>query len=63
MPYINIKVAGALSGAQKREIVARITTVMEEVAGKPPAATYVVIEEIPRHHWAKGGVLLEEPPD
>jgi 4-oxalocrotonate tautomerase len=62
MPYVNVRVAGALTGPQKKEIVARITQVMEEVAGKPPAATYVVIDEVPRHNWAKSGELLEEPP-
>lgn len=63
MPYINVRVAGQLSGAQKKEIVQRITRVMEEVAGKPPAATYIVIDEVPRTHWAKSGEMLEDPGD
>lgn len=63
MPYINVRVAGTLTGAQKREIVTRMTQVMEEVAGKPPAATYIVIDEVPRTHWAKGGELLEPGTD
>jgi 4-oxalocrotonate tautomerase len=61
MPYVNVRVAGKLTGAQKKAIAARITQVMEEEAGKPPAATYVVIDEVPRENWAKSGALLEEP--
>lgn len=63
MPYVNVRVAGALTATQKKEIVARITRVLEEVAGKPPAATYIVIDEVPRENWAKAGALLAEPAD
>jgi len=61
MPYINVRVAGPLTGTQKQEICSRITQVMEDVAGKPPAATYIVIDEVPRTNWAKSGVPLEDP--
>jgi len=63
MPYVNVRVAGALNADQKRKIVARITQVMEEEAGKPPSATYVVIDEVPRENWAKSGKLLADPGD
>jgi len=63
MPYINVRVAGPLTGAQKKAITTRITQVMEEEAGKPPSATYIVIDEVPRTNWAKGGALLEDPGD
>lgn len=59
MPYINVRVAGALKPEQKREIVKRITEVMQDVAGKPPEATYIVIDEVSRENWAKAGKLLE----
>ncbi len=61
MPYINVRVAGKLTGEQKRQIAARITQVMEDVAGKPPSATYITIDELDRTNWAKGGELLEDP--
>lgn len=60
MPYISIRVAGPLSAEQKRNIVARVTQVMEEEAGKPPAATYIVIDEVSRDNWAKAGKILSE---
>ena len=59
MPYINVKVAGELTRVQKETIVDEITQLMERVANKPPAATYITIDEISRENWAKGGELLE----
>jgi 4-oxalocrotonate tautomerase len=59
MPYIDVKVAGALTREQKEGIVNDITDSMERHAGKPPAATYITITEVPRDSWAKGGALLE----
>lgn len=59
MPYINVRVAGSLSREQKERIVDGITRVMQEVAGKPPEATYITIDEVDRGNWAKAGRLLE----
>jgi 4-oxalocrotonate tautomerase len=59
MPYVQLRVAGPLSREQKETIAKEFTATLERVAGKPPAATYVVIEEVPRQNWAKGGQLLE----
>ena len=58
MPYVNVRVAGELSDDQKDEIVSQITDTLREVAGKPDESTYVVIDEVPRHNWAKGGQRL-----
>ncbi|NPA41297.1 MAG: 4-oxalocrotonate tautomerase family protein [Aquificae bacterium] len=60
MPYVNVKVAGKLTKDQKRKIVEGITKLLEEVANKPPSATYVVIEEIDRDNWGKEGKLLSD---
>jgi len=58
MPYCHLRVAGSLSREQKEEIAREFTATLERVASKPPEATYVVIEEVPRENWAKGGKLL-----
>ncbi|EDP75286.1 4-oxalocrotonate tautomerase family protein [Hydrogenivirga sp. 128-5-R1-1] len=60
MPYVNVKVAGKLTKDQKRKIVEGVTKLLEEVAGKPPSATYVVIEEVDRDNWGKEGKLLSD---
>lgn len=59
MPFIEVKVAGKLSKEQKQQIASEITGTMERIANKPPAATYVVINEVSRENWAKSGQLLE----
>ncbi len=58
MPYVNVKVAGKLTKEQKEKIAEGITKVLEEVANKPASATYIVIDEVDRENWAKGGKLL-----
>ncbi len=60
MPYVNVKVLGTLTDAQKSELVRRITTDLLEVAGKPPEYTYVVIEEVPPNNWGHRGKLFSE---
>lgn len=60
MPYVNVKVAGSLTREQKEKIAEQFTKVLEEVAGKPSSATYVVIDEVDRGNWAVGGKLLSE---
>ena len=59
MPYITVKVAGVLTREQKEIIVDEITQLMERIANKPPAATYITIDEVSRENWAKGGLLLD----
>lgn len=59
MPYVDIKVAGALSSDQKNAIAADVAASLEKNAGKPLSATYITFTEIPRTSWAKSGALLE----
>ena len=60
MPYVNVKVAGQLTKEQKKKIAQGITKLLEEVAGKPPSATYVVIEVVEKENWAVAGKLLSD---
>jgi 4-oxalocrotonate tautomerase len=60
MPYVNVKVAGKLTKEQKEKIVEGITKLLEEVANKPPQSTYIVIDEVERENWGKGGKLLSD---
>lgn len=59
MPYVNIQVtkdspAGA-TAEQKQRIIAGVTSLLEEVLGKAPATTYVVIQEIETDNWGAAG--------
>ena len=58
MPFVNVMVAGPLTKDQKTALAQKITTALEEVAGKDPKTTYVVFEEVDRENWAAGGKLL-----
>jgi len=60
MPYVNVKVAGELTKDQKKKIAQGITKLLEEVAGKPPSATYIVIEAVEKENWAVAGKLLSD---
>jgi 4-oxalocrotonate tautomerase len=58
MPYVNIRVAGALSRQQKEEISAGVTKVIAEVAGKPENSILIFIDEVAHENIASGGKLL-----
>lgn len=60
MPYVQVRVAGALESSQKKEIAQGITKVLQDVADKAPKTTYIVIEEADRENWAVGGELLSD---
>jgi 4-oxalocrotonate tautomerase len=60
MPYVNVKVAGTLTKEQKKEIAARITSALHDIAQKKPESTYIVFDEIDRDSWAVGDRLLSE---
>lgn len=58
MPYINLKVAGKLTRAQKEAIAEAFSETLKKIAGKPKNDTYLVIDEVDRENWAKGDRLL-----
>ncbi|MBZ4201000.1 MAG: 4-oxalocrotonate tautomerase family protein [Methylotenera sp.] len=60
MPYVNIKLAGAVSQEQKAQIAKEITATLERVAHKPPSYTYITFEEVAYDDWAIGGKLLSD---
>jgi 4-oxalocrotonate tautomerase len=60
MPYVNIRVAGALSKEQKANISKGVTEVISKEANKPPEAVLIMIDEVDRENVAKSGKLLSE---
>ncbi len=58
MPYINLKVIGSLSDEQKQNIVKEFTQTLFTIAGKPPEATDIIIEEISPKNWGKNSKLI-----
>lgn len=56
MPYVNIKITqeGA-TAEQKAEVIRGVTALLQNVLGKNPQTTVVVIEEVPTDNWGIGG--------
>ncbi|MGE5490088.1 MAG: tautomerase family protein [Actinomycetota bacterium] len=56
MPYVNIKITkeGA-TAAQKAELIAGVTGLLQRVLNKNPQTTVVVIDEVEMDNWGIGG--------
>jgi 4-oxalocrotonate tautomerase len=56
MPYVNIKITreGA-TAEQKQELMAGVTRLLQDVLGKNPKTTFVVIEEVDTDNWGIAG--------
>ena len=62
MPYVNIKVTkeGGPDGTgpsaeEKARLIEAVTTLLQDVLGKDPATTVVVIDEVPMDNWGIAG--------
>lgn len=56
MPYVNIRITreGATS-AQKAELISGVTRLLQDVLGKNPQTTVVVIDEVDTDNWGIAG--------
>jgi 4-oxalocrotonate tautomerase len=56
MPYVNIKITreGA-TAAQKDELIQGVTRLLQDVLGKNPKSTFVVIDEVETDNWGIAG--------
>lgn len=56
MPYVNIKITDEnVSPEQKAKLISGATDLLQEVLGKNPATTVVVIDEINTDNWGIAG--------
>ncbi|MCL4143099.1 UNVERIFIED_CONTAM: hypothetical protein GTU68_011102 [Idotea baltica] len=56
MPYVNIKVTEeGVTKQQKSELIKGVTDLLQNVLGKNPATTVVVIDEVDTDNWGIGG--------
>ena len=61
MPVITIQTFAGKSREQKKRWIEEVTRVSMEVTGvKYPAIDNVIIQEIPKENWGKGGVPASE---
>jgi 4-oxalocrotonate tautomerase len=56
MPYVNIKITkeGA-TPEQKQQLIEGCTKLLQEVLGKNPKTTFVIIEEVETDNWGIAG--------
>ncbi len=61
MPYVNIKITreGATT-AQKAQLIQGVTKMLQDILGKNPQTTVVVIEEVETDNWGIGGESITE---
>ncbi len=56
MPYVNIKITNeGATPDQKAELIAGVTRLLQEILGKNPQTTVVVIDEVDTDNWGIGG--------
>jgi 4-oxalocrotonate tautomerase len=61
MPYVNIKVTReGVTPAQKARLIRGVTDLLFQVLAKPPAMTFVVIDEVELEDWGVGGLPAPE---
>ena len=61
MPYVRIQVTDeGVSREQKQELIASTTRMLQDVLGKSPASTFVVIEEVPTDNWGIAGEMVTD---
>ena len=56
MPYVHIRITDeGVTAAHKAALIEGVTRLLQEVLGKNPATTFVVIEEVDTDHWGIAG--------
>ena len=61
MPYVNIKLTReGVSKNQKAQLVAGVTALLQDILGKNPATTVIVIDEVDTDNWGIAGELVTE---
>nr|WP_081961086.1 4-oxalocrotonate tautomerase [Aquabacterium sp. NJ1] len=60
MPILRLEMHPGRTSDQKREFVQEVTRIAVEILRCPPESVDVLIQEVPKHAWAKAGKLLAD---
>ncbi len=61
MPYVNIRITKEnATSDQKALLIKGVTNLLQEVLGKNPQTTVVVIDEVETENWGIGGETVTE---
>jgi 4-oxalocrotonate tautomerase len=60
MPYVNIKITNEnVTPEKKAALIQGVTKLLQDVLGKNPATTVVVIDEVETDNWGIGGETVK----
>ncbi len=61
MPYVNIRITReGTTREQKQELISGVTRLLQDVLGKNPKTTFVIIDEVDTDNWGIGGDQVTE---
>lgn len=61
MPFVNIRITKDGATAQKKaELISGVTRLLQDILGKNPATTVVIIDEVDTDNWGIGGESVSE---
>ena len=60
MPIITVDMLEGRTAEQKRALAKELTEAIVRTAGARAEATYVVIRDVPKEHWAVAGELISD---
>jgi 4-oxalocrotonate tautomerase len=63
MPIIDILLLEGRSNEQKQKLVTKVTEAAMEALGAPQDSVRIILREVPKHHFAVGGVFKAQPPE
>jgi 4-oxalocrotonate tautomerase len=56
MPYVNIKITReGVTADKKAQLIKGVTTLLQDLLGKNPQTTVIVIDEVDTDNWGIGG--------
>lgn len=60
MPIITVKMLEGRTTEQKRELVKEVTEAVSKTVNAPKESISIIIEEMPKQHYAKAGILSSD---
>jgi len=61
MPYVNVKITKeGVTSERKAAVIKGITDLLQNVLGKDPETTHIVIDEVDTDNWGYRGVQTTE---
>ena len=61
MPFVNIKITNeGATTEQKQQLIEGATQLLQDVLGKNPKTTFVIIEEVSTDNWGIDGESVTE---